>query len=46
MRGEVRLLNRNIRIQGEDIDGWGCTILTNDRMEGDGSFRQGRMIMD
>lgn len=46
MRGEVRLLSRNIKIQGEDRDGWGCTVLNNGRMEGDGTFRQGEMVLD
>ena len=30
MRGEVVLLSRNIRIDGNDVDGWGCTILNTD----------------
>jgi hypothetical protein len=28
MRGEVYLLTRNVVIEGEDVDGWGCSILT------------------
>ena len=28
MRGEVILLTRNIQIEGEDLDDWGCTIVT------------------
>ena len=30
MRGEVILLSRNIVIEGEDVDGWGGSILTTD----------------
>lgn len=40
MRGEVRLLTRNVRIVGNDNnDNWGGNILTMDRMEFDGSMR-------
>ena len=46
MRCEVKLLTRNIHIEGEDRDGWGGTILTNDRMESDGTFRQGQLTFD
>ena len=33
MRGEVLLLSRNIKIVGEDKDGWGCQIVTSDSVE-------------
>jgi hypothetical protein len=49
MRGEVALLSRNIRIQGEDIDSWGGRILTGDSMEfsdGEIVFKYGQTIMD
>lgn len=40
MRGEVRLLTRNVKIVGEATnDKWGGNVLTMDRMEFDGSFR-------
>ena len=40
VRGEVRLLTRNIRIVGSaNKDNWGGNILTMDRMEFDGSAR-------
>lgn len=40
MRGEVRLLTRNVKIVGEATnDKWGGNVLTMDRMEFDGSMR-------
>jgi hypothetical protein len=33
MNGEVRLLTRNIQIDGSDEDGWGCSILTTDLLD-------------
>lgn len=36
MRTEVMLLSRNIRIQGNDSDAWGCQVVTSDFYEGDG----------
>jgi len=40
MRGEVRLLTRNVKIVGAATnDKWGGNILTMDRMEFDGTFR-------
>ena len=42
MRNEVYLLSRNIVIQGEDVENWGCQILTSSL---DSSMR-GRTIMD
>jgi hypothetical protein len=35
MRGEVLLLSRNIKIIGEELDLWGCQILTADVWEFD-----------
>lgn len=35
IRGEVMLLTRNILIQGEDVDSWGCNIVTSDIVEFD-----------
>jgi len=46
MRGEVLSLSRNIKIIGEELDKWGCQILTADIMEMDGSFREGRTTLD
>jgi len=37
MRGEVVSLSRNIKIIGEDVDSFGCQILSADIME-DGSI--------
>ena len=41
MRGEVILLNRNIRVQGEDVDGWGGQLLVTDYFETSGKWRKG-----
>lgn len=46
MRGEVHLLSRNIKIQGEDRDGWGGQVLGTDLFESDGTWRKGEIIMD
>ena len=46
MRGEVLLLSRNIRIEGEDKDGWGGQVLGTDMFESDGTWRKGQIIMD
>jgi len=46
MRGEVLSLSRNIKIIGEELDKWGCQILTADIMEIDGTFREGRTTLD
>lgn len=37
IRGEVVLLTRNVKIVGEDVDGWGGHILTGDTVELDGT---------
>jgi len=39
-------LTRNIKIQGEDIEAWGCNILTGDLIEADLTIRAGKTIMD
>jgi polygalacturonase len=41
MRGEVLLLTRNIIIEGEDIESWGCNIVTSDIVEFDLTMRFG-----
>jgi hypothetical protein len=46
MRGEVMMLSRNIKISGNDSDGWGCQILTSDFEEGNNEIRVGRTFMD
>jgi len=46
VRAEVALLNRNIRIVGEDIESWGAQIVTSDTIESDLTVRQGQMFMD
>jgi len=51
MRGEVLLLSSNIRIMGEDIESWGCQIVTSDSVEVDPATgaivtRTGSAIMD
>jgi hypothetical protein len=46
IRGEVILLTRNIKIQGEDNDGWGGQVLATDLFESDGTWRKGSIYMD
>jgi len=47
MRGEVVLLTRNVKIQGEDVDGWGGQVLVTDLTESDGiTERIGFLIFD
>jgi len=46
MRGEVVLLNRNVRIIGNNSDSWGAQIVVSDSLELDGTFREGQLIMD
>ena len=48
MRGEVILLSRNIQIEGDTTDNWGCTIVTTE-MLADPSTNEwiiGHTIMD
>jgi hypothetical protein len=46
MRAEVLLLTRNIVIAGEDIESWGCNIVTSDIVEPDLTMRYGQLILD
>lgn len=46
MRGEVVSLSRNIKIVGENVDSFGCQVLTSDIMEFDGTIRAGSTKMD
>jgi hypothetical protein len=46
IRGEVVLLTRNVKIAGEDIQGWGGQIVTSSTVETDGTIRMGQVIMD
>ena len=46
VRTEVLMLTRNIKVYGEDADGWGGQIMATDLMEGDGTMREGYLIMD
>lgn len=51
IRGEVLILSRNIQIRGEDVESWGCQIVTSDTIEFDGitgelKYRYGQMFMD
>lgn len=46
MRAEVINLTRNVRVVGDDVNDWGCTILNSDRVEADRSIRVGRMTLD
>ena len=46
MRGEVILLSRNIKIKGEDAEGWGGQVLATDYFENDGTWRKGQIIFD
>lgn len=46
MRAEVILLTRNIKIQGNDVESWGCQMVTGDTIEADMTMRYGQMILD
>ena len=46
MRGLAILLTRNIVIQGDASNDWGCATLTHDRTEADRSVRTGTTIFD
>lgn len=41
MRGEVLSLTRNIKISGNDVESWGCQIVTADVLGLDGEEHQG-----
>ncbi|CDW80878.1 ipt tig domain containing protein [Stylonychia lemnae] len=46
MRGEVHLLSRNVKIQGNNSEAWGCQILTSDFVEMNGAIRSGHTYMN
>jgi hypothetical protein len=48
IRGEVILLSRNIVIQGEDVESYGCQIVTGETVEFDADLtvRSGSTILD
>lgn len=51
IRGEVLILSRNIKIVGEDVETWGCQMVTSDTIEWDSSqgelkFRYGQLFLD
>ena len=46
MRGEVILLTRNVKVVGEDADGWGGQILITDMFESSGTWRKGSIVFD
>jgi hypothetical protein len=51
IRGEVLILTRNIKIVGEDVETWGCQMVTSDTIEydttlGELKFRYGQLFMD
>jgi len=46
MRGEVLSLTRNLKVSGENVESWGCQILTADVTEDDGTKRFGKTYMD
>jgi hypothetical protein len=51
IRGEVLILSRNIKIAGEDVESWGCQIVTSDIVEfematSELKYRNGQMFFD
>ena len=46
MRGEVYLLSRNVIIRGNDVDQWGCQIVTSTFNDQGGVVRSGSTLMD
>jgi hypothetical protein len=47
MRGEVLLLTRNVQVEGEDVDAWGCSILTTEiRARDSNKFLAGALLWD
>lgn len=46
MRAEVLLLSSNVKIVGEDVSGWGGTVITADTIDSDLTIRTGIMILD
>jgi hypothetical protein len=50
IRGEAMILTRNVRIRGQNIEGWGGQIVTSDTVEinalGEMAIREGSTILD
>ena len=46
IRGEVVLLNRNIQIIGQDLDGWGGQVVTSSTLDSNMKAYNGITIMD
>lgn len=46
IRGEVLLLSRNVKIQGEDIESWGGQIVAGFFIEEDFTMRYGQVYLD
>mmetsp|Transcript_44478 Transcript_44478/g.32596 ORF Transcript_44478/g.32596 Transcript_44478/m.32596 type:complete len:101 (+) Transcript_44478:715-1017(+) len=46
IRAEVFLASRNIKISGNDTEGWGCQIVTSDFEEANGVWRAGMTILE
>lgn len=46
IRNEVYLLSRNVKISGEDVEAWGCQVVTSDYIEISGKIRAGRTYMN
>lgn len=44
-RGEVILLTRNVRIEGNDYDAWGAQIVTSDSINSAGTMQSGLLEM-
>lgn len=44
-RGEVELLTRSIRIEGDDYDNWGGQIVTSDTIDTAGNMQAGLLEM-
>lgn len=46
IRTEVILLSRNVKITGDDADGWGGQVLATDLFESNGAWRKGQIEFD
>jgi hypothetical protein len=46
IRNEVYLLSRNVKISGDNVEAWGCQVVTSDYIEISGKLRAGRTNMD
>lgn len=44
-RGEVILLTRNVRIEGNDYDAWGAQVVTSDTIDTNGNMQTGLLEM-